>query len=115
MPFENMVSKKFVGTLSNYLSGFEDLTDTSFKIVKYKSVNDLRAALSKGEVDVAFDYYNLSGLSIDTFNTTSLFDADYVVLSKGDKVINSLKSLDGEVVKCVSAVSYTHLTLPTIA
>lgn len=102
MPFENMVSKKFVGTLSNYLSGFEDLTDTSFKIVKYKSVNDLRAALSKGEVDVAFDYYNLSGLSIDTFNTTSLFDADYVVLSKGDKVINSLKSLDGEVVKCVS-------------
>ena len=88
MPFENMVSKKFVGTLSNYLSGFEDLTDTSFKIVKYKSVNDLRAALSKGEVDVAFDYYNLSGLSIDTFNTTSLFDADYVVLSKGDKVIN---------------------------
>lgn len=102
MPFENMVSKKFVGTLSNYLSGFEDLTDTTFKVIKYKSVNDLKAALSKGEVDVAFDYYNLSGLTIDTFNTTTLFDADYVVVSKENKIINSLKSLKGEDVKCIS-------------
>lgn len=102
MPFENMVSKKFVGTLSNYLSGFEDLTDTTFKVIKYKSVNDLKAALSKGEVDVAFDYYNLSGLTIDTFSTTTLFDADYVIVSKENKIINSLKSLKGEDVKCIS-------------
>ena len=36
MPFENTVSKQFVGILSNYLSGFEELADVNFSEGIYK-------------------------------------------------------------------------------
>ena len=54
MPFENTINKEFVGIISNYLSGFEDLADVDFKIVAYNSVLELKQALSRGEVDVLF-------------------------------------------------------------
>ena len=32
MPYENTINKEFVGNISNYLSGFEDIADVRFDL-----------------------------------------------------------------------------------
>ena len=95
MPFENTVNKEFVGTLANYLSGFEDLTNVDFELVQYKNINELRQAFSKGEVDLLFANFNTDGVNVDVLSTNSLFREDYVVLSKNAILVNSIRSLKG--------------------
>lgn len=93
MPFENREDNDFVGTLSNYLSGFEDLYDVDFKMIAYDSIEKLKKDLSAGELDLAFANFNLDGLNIDTIRTMSPFKEEYVVLAKDTFVINSIKGL----------------------
>ena len=95
MPFENREDGEFVGTLSNYLSGFEDLFDVDFKIIYYEDIESLRKDFSSGELDLVFGNFSTSGLNIDTIHTPSLFKEKYVVLSKDLFVINSFKGLTG--------------------
>ena len=96
MPFEDADSNEFVGTLSNYLSGFEDLFDVDFKLISYNTIADLKKALSNGELDLVFANFNGNGLNIDSIYTKSLFREEYVVLSKNDFVVKSIKSLKGK-------------------
>lgn len=107
MPFENTVNKEFVGTLSNYLNGFIDLVDVDIKITEYDSINELKKALSNGEVDLTFANYKTDGLRVDTLLTSSLFKEEYVVLSKNSYIVNSIRSLKGKTVNVVEN-SYLH-------
>ena len=101
MPFENTINKEFVGTLSNYLSGFEDIADVDFKIVGYNSVIELKQALSHGEVDVVFANFDTVGVNVDILKTISPFEEKYVVLSKESIVVNTIRSLKGKEVYTV--------------
>ena len=101
MPYENTINGEFVGIMSNYLSGFEDTAKVDFKIVEYKSIEELKTALSHGEVDVVFANYNTEGLNIDTLYTSSPLKEEYVVLSKEYLIINSIRSLKGKEVYTV--------------
>ena len=96
MPYESTINEEFVGTLSNYLSGFEDLADIDFKIVEYKNIAALKEGLSHGEVDLAFANFNTNGVNVDILNTTSPFDETYVVLSQEPLVVNTIRSLKGK-------------------
>ncbi len=106
MPFENTINNEFVGTISNYLSGFEDLANVDFKIVGYNNIAELKQALSYGEVDVIFANFNPSGVNVDILETTSPFKEEYLVLSKENYIVNSIRSLKG---KEVYAVGNTYL------
>ena len=106
MPFENTVNKEFVGTISNYLSGFEDLVNVDFKMVGYPDVNSLKQAFSRGEVDLLFNNFNINGVNVDVLNTISPFKEDYVILSKENYVVNTIRSLKG---KTVNVVANTYL------
>lgn len=106
MPYENMINKEFVGTFSNYLSEFEDLANVDFKIVGYESVADLKQAFSQGEVDLLFANFNTSGVKVDVLNTVSPFNEEYVILSKNNQIVDTIRSLkDIE----VSTVNNTYL------
>ena len=89
MPYTSTVNKEFVGTLSNYLTGFEDLANIDFKMVEYKNVNELKQALSHGA------NFGLDGINVDTHLTSSPFREDYFVLSMDPIVVNSIRSLKG--------------------
>ena len=102
MPFENMVNKEFVGTLSNYLSGFEDLANVDFKIVGYKNVLELKQALSRGEVDLIFGNFNTTGVNVDVLKTNSPFKEDYVIIAQEPLLVNSIRSLKGNDIYTVS-------------
>ena len=106
MPYENTINKEFVGTISNYLSGFEDIADVDFKVVAYNSVIELKQALSRGEVDLIFANFDTSGVNVDTLSTNSPFEEEYVVLSKESIVVNTIRSLKG---KEIYAVKNTYL------
>ncbi|MBR7042354.1 MAG: GGDEF domain-containing protein, partial [Bacilli bacterium] len=111
MPFESTVNKEFVGVLSNYLSGFEDLVNVDFKIVEYNNVNELKQALSHGEVDLIFDTFNPTGINVDILKTNSPFREEYVVLSKEPILVNSIRSLKGSDIYTISnTYIYDYLT-----
>lgn len=74
MPFTGKEEKDLVGTLSNYLSGFEDLFDVDLKVKYYNNIEELKKDLSSGELDLAFANFNKNGLNIDTILTTNLFE-----------------------------------------
>ena len=93
MPFTDTEEKELVGTLSNYLSEFEDIYSVDFKLEAYDSIEELKKDLSNGVIDVAFANFNTNGMNIDTLYTPSLFKEEYVVLSKDKFVVNSIKSL----------------------
>ena len=93
MPFEGQEEGDFVGTLSNYLSEFEDIYNVDFKLTLYNNIGELKKALSAGELDLAFANFDTSGLNIDTIYTASPFKEEYVILAKDAFVVNSIKSL----------------------
>ena len=102
MPFESTVNKEFVGTISNYLSGFEDMANVDFKMVEYPSVMELKQALSRGEVDLIFANFDTAGVNVDVLSTNSPFKEEYVVLSKEPMLVNSIRSLKGNDIYTVS-------------
>ena len=109
MPYSGGESSEFVGTLSNYLSGFEDIYDVDFKLYRYNSVNELKTALSHGEVDLAFANFNTKNMNIDIINTPSLFEEEYVVLSKDKFTIDSIKSLKNREVTTINGTFINDL------
>ncbi len=106
MPYENTINKEFVGTISNYLSSFEDLANVDFKIVGYSNIASLKQAFSNGEVDLLFADFNTTGVNVDVLNTISPFKEDYVVLSKDNYIVDTIRSLKG---KDVYTVNGTYL------
>lgn len=111
MPFTSKEDNDFVGNLSNYLSGFEDLFDVSFKLVYFDSIDSLKTALSHGEIDIAFANFNTKGMNIDVINTAPLFKEEYSVLSKDEFVVNSMKSLKNKEISVVKNSFINDLAL----
>ena len=111
MPYENNIEGSFVGTLSNYLSGFEDIYDVDFKLVHYDSIEELKKDLSSGNLDFAFANFNDSNLNIDTIKTISPFKEEYVVLSDDTFVVNSIKSLRDKEVMVVKNTYINDLVI----
>ena len=107
MPYENSEDSKFVGTISNYLSGFEDTFDVDFKMVEYDTVKDLRQALSNGEVDLVFSNFNVDGTNIDKVYSISPLKEEYVIISKKPFIVDSVRSLKDKEVYVVSN-TYLH-------
>ena len=94
MPYENYVNKSFVGTISNYLKDFEMKTDVEIEVVRYDNINDLKNAFVNKEVDFVLGNFDYSGINSDIVVSNTLNSIDYLVLSKNDIVVNSLKGLN---------------------
>lgn len=93
MPYENYVNKEFVGTISNYLKTFEQHTQTEIEVIRYDKIDDLKSALVSGEVDFSLANFNYDKINMEEYLTNTITDISYVVLSKNELVINSLKGL----------------------
>lgn len=105
VPFELKEEDYFGGTISNYLSGFEDLFDVDFKTIKYDNLSDLKVALSNGEVDMVFGNFNTDGVNIDRLFTNNIFDEKYVILSNSNNYLNTIRGLKDKEV-CVVKDSF---------
>lgn len=96
MPFEGVEDKDMVGTLSNYIKEFEDIYNVDFKLIMYKDIASMKKALSNGELDLVFANFDTTGLNVDIISTSSLFKEEYVLLSKDNYVIDSVRGLNNK-------------------
>ncbi len=92
-PYEVKVNGKIAGIAGEYIDRVARLANINFKLKKYSSIESLKKAVDKEEVDIYFDYYNYSN---DNYNATlSTFIEDYVVLGKekNNYIVTSFESL----------------------
>jgi diguanylate cyclase (GGDEF)-like protein len=91
-PYELLTSGTYGGIVSEYLQNFSNLTGVEFKFTKYKDFQTFANAINNANVDIYFNYYNLSN-NYKTIDTN--MNINYVVVAKdtNDLVVNSLNSL----------------------
>ena len=91
-PYELLTSGTYSGIVSEYLQNFSNLTGVEFKFTKYKDFQTFANAINNANVDIYFNYYNLSN-NYKTIDTN--MNINYVVVAKdtNDLVVNSLNSL----------------------
>ena len=110
MPYENYVNSKFVGTILNYLKAFEEQTGAEIETTLYSNIDNLKSALVSGDVDFALANFNYDNINLNHIMTSSINNIDYVVLSKNNYDINSLKGLKNEKVSVVGgSILYQEL------
>ncbi len=109
MPFENSFEDDFVGTLSNYLLRFEDISFSEIDVISYQSIDDLKSALVSGEVDFALTNFEYENLNLKYVTSSTIRDLEYYVLSKDDSVVNSIKGLRNKKVSVVEGSLLNHL------
>ncbi len=102
MPYENNNSNEFVGTISNYLEDFDKVANTDIEVVRYNSIDDLKSALISNEIDFALANFSNEKLNMDKYLTAPIKNLDYVILSKQNYVMNSIKGLKNYHVMTVS-------------
>ena len=111
-PYTGFINNKLIGLDSTFINSFSKVSNASFVYKKYHSVKDLTRALNNGDVDIAPNYYNYSGLSGSYTRSISPYDEEYVVLihkNKTDTVINSVKSLNGKKVMTINSTLVKYL------
>ncbi|MBQ6476820.1 MAG: GGDEF domain-containing protein [Bacilli bacterium] len=111
MPYENYVDGKFVGVISNYLSDFETISNIEINAIKYSSIDEVKNALVSGEVDFALANFDYENLNMDKYTTLSFMVENYVVLSKSNININSIKGLKNMNVSVVGSSNLYNLCL----
>ncbi len=111
-PYTGFINNKLIGLDSTFINSFSKVSNANFVYKKYHSVKDLTRALNNGDVDIAPNYYNYSGLSGSYTRSISPYDEEYVVLihkNKTDTVINSVKSLNGKKVMTINSTLVKYL------
>ena len=95
-PYEQMVNGEVAGIAGEYVARMSRLSGINFKYQEYETVEDLKKAVDKGEVDLYFDYYNYNN---DQYKSTlSTFIEQYVVLGKEEDnhIVTSFESMKDE-------------------
>ena len=91
-PYELLTSGTYGGIVSEYLQNFSNLTGVEFKFTKYKDFSTFANAINNANVDIYFNYYNLTN---NYKNIDTNMNINYVVVAKdtNNLVVNSLNSL----------------------
>ncbi len=95
-PYEVTMDQKVYGIAGEYIDRMSRLTGIEFDYQKYNTIEELKNAISQGEVDVYFSYDGTSNSNYTA--TNSPFIERYVVLGKleQDAVVTSFESLQNE-------------------
>lgn len=96
LPYESKINEEFIGFNSEMLDDFAKKMNITFKVREFNSIKDLTSALNNGKVDIAFNYYNLNGLTNNFDYTVSPYQEKIVVLTNINNTktsVNSLRSL----------------------
>lgn len=111
MPYEDYSDDNFVGTISNYLSDFSNTVNVDIEVVRYNTIDDLKNALVNGDVDFALTNFDYENINMDNYTTLAFNDEDYVVLSKENMALATLKGLRGKKVSVVGSSNLHYLCL----
>ena len=102
-PYEVQDKDSISGIAAEYVLRMNRLTNSDlFKFKKYSSIEKLKEAVERKEVDIYFNYYDYEDANYNA--TISPFIERYVVLSKlkNNYVVNSFESMKGTKVSILS-------------
>ncbi len=108
-PYEVIIGGNYGGIVAMYLSEFSKFADVEFNFTKYRNFNKFLKALSKGEIDLYYNYYNISN---DYYNVESGQGISFDIIAKNDNdiVIKTINSLEGETVYVAeNSLIYSYL------
>lgn len=95
IPYDRFSKNELLGISGEYLNNFMDFSKVEFSFKGYNNSKELNEAFLSGEVDFAFNYYDLK--KINGKNTNDIVYSDYYILTKKNNVvIDTLKSLKKE-------------------
>ena len=96
LPYEKMVNGKVAGIAGEYVDRVARLSGITFKYKGYDTIQELKKAIDKGEVDLYFDYYNYNNEKYKS--TLSTFIEKYVVLGKenDNHIVTSFESMKAD-------------------
>ncbi len=83
LPYETVEDSKLTGIAAEYINRMIRLTSSGsdfIEYIEYDSIEDLKTAIDKGEVDIYFNYYDYESSKYNA--TISPFIEKYVVLGK---------------------------------
>ncbi len=92
-PYETLSGSNYGGIISVYLDKFKNFSNIDIKYTRYKNKNSLIRAINKKDIDLYFNYFNITS---DFENLRTLLNLSYVVImpESNETVVNSLRSLE---------------------
>lgn len=95
-PYEVNIDKKAAGIAAEYVKRLQRLTNIDITYKKYKNIKSLIEAIEKGEIDLYYNYFNLSPSNY--LNTISPFVEEYVVIrnNKNKQQVTTFEELKGK-------------------
>ena len=100
-PYEFSIAGNMEGIAIEYIKRIIRLTDIDMTYRKYNNIKELKEGISKGEVDLYFNYFGDEDSKY--LKTKSVFIENYVVLGKdGVTVVDNLESLKGKTIATLS-------------
>ena len=111
-PYEIIMSGNYGGIIAMYLYDFSEFSDVEFNYTKYRNLNRFKKAVSNNDIDLYFNYYNLSDNYYDIDSNLAI---RYSVIASNENnlVVNSIQSLVGKTVY-VDENSFLHDYLSSI-
>lgn len=93
-PYEVLMSGNYGGIVAMYLYDFSEFCDVDFNFKKYNNLSKFKQAINNKEIDLYFNYYNMSN---NYYDVSSKILVSYSVIAKKENnvVINSIKGLVG--------------------
>ena len=111
-PYEVIMSGNYGGIIAMYLYDFSEFSDIEFNYTRYRNLNRFERAINNGEVDLYFNYYNLSDQYYEA-DSNIVVRYSVVASNENNLVVNSIQSLVGRTVY-VEENSYLYQYLISI-
>lgn len=91
-PYEVITGGNFGGIVAVYLKNFSDFANVEFNFKKYSNPDKFTKGISKGDIDLYFDYYTYSNklVNIGSYNPINV---DIIAPIKDNVTINALTTI----------------------
>ncbi len=96
-PYEILMSGNYGGIIAMYLYDFSAFSNIDVNYTKYRNLTSFNRALNGGDIDLYFNYYNISD-SYHPIDSKILIEYSIVANSSRGIVVNSINSLINETV-----------------
>lgn len=95
-PYEVITGGNFGGIVAVYLKNFSDFANVEFNFKKYSGIDKYIKGISKGDIDLYFDYYTYNNKLVD-IGSYEPINVDIIAPIKNNITINSLLTLKDKV------------------
>lgn len=103
MPFDSTLNKGLSGLNKGFLENFVNAASVEIDYKRYSNYERLLEDFNAGNLDIIFSYEDNSDYSLDTYETSSVYDEKVVIVtsSKNKNIYSSINSLKYENVKVI--------------